>query len=356
MTWKKVWIGLAGIAGLLLSYLLFWPVPVDPAAWTPPEVPALTGIYERNTRLAAIERLGAGACIAPEDIAVDRRGRLYGSMEDGRIVRFQADGSGPELFVDTKGRPLGLHFDGAGNLVVADAKKGLLSIAPDGSLTVLCTEAKGVPFKFTDDVDIAGNGTIYFSDASYKYSIEDYLLDAIEHRPYGRLLAYDPASKTVEILLDNLYFANGVAVSPDQSFVLVNESSKFRVQRYWLTGPKQGESEIFLDDLPGYPDGISSNGNDMFWLALFSPRNSVMDALLPYPFLRKVTVRLPKFLSPAPERYAFVLGLDINGRVVHNLQDSSGGPYGMITSVQEHDGKLYLGSLHEEAIGRLPVP
>ena len=354
-TWHKVLIGLGAIVGLLLIYLLFWPVAIDPAAWTPPEAPALTGVYEPNTRLASVERLGTGVGVGPEDVAVDEQGRIYSGMEDGRIMRFQPDGSQPEVFADTGGRPLGLHFDAAGNLVVGDALKGLLSIAPDGSITVLSTEQGGVPFRCTDDVDIATDGNIYFSDASFKFGLGGYTADLMEHRPNGRLLAYDPTTKATRLVLDNLYFANGVAVSPDQSFVLVVETGKYRVQRYWLTGPRQGESEVFIDNLPGFPDGISCNGKDTFWLALVSPRKPDVDALLPQPFLRKIIMRLPEAMLPAAENYGFILGLDVDGRVVHNLQDPSAS-YAQITSVQEHEGMLYLGSLVEDAIGRLPVP
>jgi len=340
--------------GLFLLYLLLWPVPIDPAAWTPPEAPELAGVYEPNTRLASVERLGAGAGVGPEDVAIDSQSRIYSGMEDGRILRFQPDGSQPEVFADTGGRPLGLHFDAVGNLIVADADEGLLSIAPDGSITVLSTEQNGVPFRLTDDVDIAADGTIYFSDASNKFSIDKYTLDTFEHRPNGRLLAYDPNAKVTQLLLDNLYFANGIAISPDQSFVLVVETNKYRVQRYWLTGPRRGESEIFIDNLPGFPDGISSNGKDTFWLALALSREQV-DPILPYPFLRKIIVRLPDALFQTTEGYSFVLGLDMDGRVVHNLQGLSGS-YTTITSVQEHEGMLYLGSIIENAVGRLPVP
>ena len=354
-TWHKVLIGLGAVVALLVAYLLFWPVPIDPAAWTPPEAPALAGVYEPNTRLASVERLGAGVGVAPEDVAVDAQGRIYGGMEDGRIVRFQADGSQVEVFADTGGRPLGLHFDAAGNLLVCDAYKGLLAVTPDGSITVLSTEQGGTPFRLTDDVDIAADGTIYFSDASFKFTVENNIADLMEHRPNGRLLAYDPGTKTTRLVLDELYFANGVAVSPDQSFVLVVETGKFRVKRYWLSGPRQGESEVFIDNLPGFPDGVSSNGSDTFWLALVSPRQPDVEAMLPRPFLRKIIMRLPEALLPAAENYGFVLGLDMDGRVVHNLQDPSVG-YAQITSVQEHEGVLYLGSLVEDAIGRLPVP
>ena len=182
------------------------------------------------------------------------------------------------------------------------------------------------------------------------------MLDLMEHRPNGRFLAYDPGTKTTKLLLDKLYFANGVAVSPDQSFVLVVETSKYRVQRYWLTGPRKGKSDIFIDNLPGFPDSISSNGKDTFWLALVQGLESrkEMDSILPQPFIRKILVRLPESAS-TPKNDGFVLGLDMDGRVTYNLQDASRS-YVQITNVVEHDGMLYLGSIKEDAIGRLPVP
>src|SRR5262249_5930564 len=155
------------------------------------------------------------------------------------------------------------------------------------------------------------------------YPISNFKADVIESQPNGRFLAYDPKTKTTRVLLDKIAFANGVAVSPDQTFVLVNETGRYRVHRVWLSGPKQGQSDIFIDNLPGFPDGISSNGKDKFWLALVTPRDATLDKLLPHPFLRKIVMRLPAFLQPAPKRYSFVLGLDMNGRVVANLQDGS---------------------------------
>jgi sugar lactone lactonase YvrE len=253
------------------------------------------------------------------------------------------------------GRPLGLHFDAAGNLIVADAAKGLLSIAPDGAITVLATEAAGVPFGFTDDVDIGADGTIYFSDASAKFGYEDSIADVFEHRGNGRLLAYDPVKKTARVLLDGLYFANGVAVGPDQRFVLVAETGSYRIKRYWLAGAKAGTAEIFIDNLPGFPDGVSSNGSGIFWVAIFAPRNPAADVLAGSPFLRKVVWRLPDALRPKPERYSFLLGLDLEGRVVANLQDPDGS-YAPITSVEQHGAVLYLGSLTEPAIGRIAAP
>ena len=135
----------------------------------------------------------------------------------------------------------------------------------------------------------------------------------------------------------------------------MNETGSYSVRRYWLRGPKQGESEVFIDDLPGFPDGIASNGRVMVWLALVNRRDPALDKLLPHPFLRKVVMRLPKFLQPNIKRYAFVLGLDMNGHVVRNLQDPSPLCFTQIANVVEHNGALYFGSIGEGAIGRMAL-
>jgi sugar lactone lactonase YvrE len=355
MTKRRVLVSLLSIAIFLVVYLLVWPVPINPAPWTPPHAPELTGVYAQNSELARIERLSVDG-FAPEDIAIDKDDRIYTGAIDGRIFRLRADGSQAEPFADTHGRPLGLVFDHDGNLIAADAVKGLLSIAFDGSITTLSTESEGVPFGCTNDVDIALDGTIYFTDSSWKFPLTQLKADLLEHQPNGRLLAYDSRTKQTRTLLRDLYFANGVAVSPDQSFVLVAETGAYRISRFWLNGPKQGQSDVFIDNLPGFPDGILSNGRDRFWLAIVNRRDTTLDRLLPHPFLRKVVFRLPSFLQPDIKRYAFVLGLDQNGRVVRNLQDPSPQCFAQIANVVEHKGKLYFGSIGEGAIGRKATP
>jgi len=338
-----------------VAYILIWPVPINPGAWHPPAAPELTGVYAQNSELAKIERLRIDGN-KPEDVAFDGQDRIYCGDESGHIFRFQPDGTRPELFAETKGRPLGLIFDTSGNLIVADAVLGLLSIAPNAQVTVLSTEADGVPYRCPNDLDVGVDGTIYFTDASYKFPLTELKADLLEHQPNGRFVSYDPITKKAKVLLRDLYFANGVAVSPDQSFVLINDTGTYSVRRYWLKGEKAGQSDVFIDNLPGFPDGISSNGKDTFWVALVNRRDAGLDWLLPHPFLRKIVWRLPTFLQPNIKRYAFALGLDGNGKVIANLQDPSGQSFTQIANVVEHKGFLYFGSIGESAIGRMPVP
>jgi sugar lactone lactonase YvrE len=343
------------ILAVVLAYLVFAPVSITPAAWTPPAAPALTGQYQQNTLLSGIQRLFIGDGHKPEDVAIDAEGKIYAGFDDGRIMVLQSDGMQSRVFANTGGRPLGLVFDRQGNLIVADAIKGLLSVDKSGTVKVLATEADGEKFGCLNDLDIGADGTIYFTEASKKFPMSQFTSDLLEHQPNGRLLALEPRSQSPRTLLRNLYFANGVAVSPDQTFVLVAETGMYRVRRVWLKEPKMGQSDIFIDNLPGFPDGISSNGRDRFWLALVTPRQAMFDRLQPYPFMRKMVMRLPKFLQPAPQRYSFALGLDRQGRVVQNLQNGSSDCYAEIANVVEHNGTLYFGSIGEDTIGRFPL-
>lgn len=358
MLWRLATTLLFVVAAVIL-YLLFWPVPIEPVAWTAPPDPGYTGPFEPNDRLKAIETLSVGDNHGPEAVAVDAEGRIYASTHEGRIVRLTADGTRPENWVETGGRPLGIRFDAVGHLVVADAFRGLLRIAPDGTITVLATEADGQPILYADDLDVAADGKIYFSDASTKFGARQWggtyeasLLDILEHGGHGRLLVWDPMTGAATTLISGLNFANGVAVSHDQTHVVVVETGSYRVLRHWLTGPKRGQTEPLIEALPGFPDNIKPGLDGRYWIALISPRNKLVDALSGRPFARKVIQRLPAFVRPKAALYGHIVAIDDRGSVVASLQDPAGA-YRLNTSVLETRDYLYIGSLTMPAIGRL---
>lgn len=161
---KKIILLTIAIIASLIALLLFKSTPVDPVAYTPPKTPSLTGVLTPNTFLQKAVLLGKGKINGPEDVAIDNDGRIYGGTQDGKIVRILQDDS-IEIFAETKGRPLGIQFDKEQNLIVCDAYKGLLSIDLKGNIEVLCTSAEGIPFAFTDALDIASDGSIYFTDS-----------------------------------------------------------------------------------------------------------------------------------------------------------------------------------------------
>ncbi len=313
---------LAAIA-LVVAYLLFWPSPIDPVPYEPPPIPKLAGATERNDRLASAELIAVGKVEGPEDVEVDAEGRIFTGLADGRVVRVDPDETVTSL-ANTGGRPVGIAFAPDGKLIVADAVKGLLSIDPVGEVTLLADGAGSEPLGFANDVTVAQDGTIYFSDASTKFGPQEYLYDMLEARPHGRLVRYDPATHDTTVLLPDMCFANGVALSKNEDFLLVNETYRFRILRYWLKGERAGEWDVFIENLPGYPDNITQSGRGTFWLALFTVRNEQADWLSPRPFIKGVLAKLPAFLWPQPQPYAFVVQLDEEGRMLDSLQDPTG--------------------------------
>jgi sugar lactone lactonase YvrE len=357
----RTFIAAVGLSLTLVAvYLLVWPVPVKPVAWQAPVAPDYVGRFARNDRLKSLEMLAIGDNHGPETIALDVEGRIYAATHEGRIVRLRADGSSPEDWVTTGGRPLGIRFDSAGNLLVADAFRGLLRIAPDGTLTVLATEADGTPILYANSVDVAEDGKVYFSDSSTKFGARQSggtypasLLDILEHGGHGRLLVYDPETRKATSLVTRLNFANGVAIAHDRTFVLINETGTYRVLRHWLAGPRRGRTEPLIENLPGFPDNVSTGLDGRFWLGLISPRNKLVDELSGAPFMRTVIQRLPTFVRPRAVSYGHVVAINGAGEVLATLQDPDG-RYRLTTGATEGRDYIFVGSLVMPWLGRLP--
>lgn len=343
-----------GVVVLLTGYLCLWPVPVDPVAWQAPKNPGYTGEFAQNQQLSQVNRIELTNSVGPEDLDKDAKGNVYFSLLNGDIDFIDPQGN-IQTWVNTGGRPLGIEFDQQGNLIVADAFRGLISISQDKTITVLVDEINGQPLNYADDVDIADNGKIYFSDASSKFVAKDHgtygasLLDMMEHGGHGSIIEYDPATKQTSVIAQGYNFANGVAVSHDQQWVLFNETGNYRVLKVGLNGEQRGTVEVVIDELPGFPDNIAQGSNGVYWLGLVSPRSKPLDMFSDSPFIRKMMQRLPAFIRPQAQSFGHIVGINDQGEVVHNLQDPLG-MYGLTTGALEVDNKLYISSLHETAL------
>ena len=324
---------------------------IEPAPYAPPIAPKMEGALRENSALSSVKLLAEGKLNGPEDIAVDNNGTVYTGLEDGRIVKISSDGE-VVTFAETGGRPLGLQWGPRGDLIVADGGRGLLTVNLEGEVTVLVPRAETVPLEMADDLDVSSSGLIYFSDATGSEVGMDYYQDLMIHRPLGRLLRFNYYTDDLEVLLTGLYFANGVALSPDEDFVLVSEMSEYRITRLWLKGPRVGDRDVFADNLPGFPDGISGDGDGNYWVAMVSPRMWFVDNIvLPNLWLRKLLMHFPTWTRLSGASYGFIIQLNSEGEIVESLHDPSGKSLSGITNVIERDGKLYIGTLEGDAVG-----
>jgi sugar lactone lactonase YvrE len=362
---KKVALGLGMLLLALMAYLALWPVPIQPVSWKAPAASGYVGPHAANQKLAGLKMIDLGGEEGPEHVVLARDGKLYTTVLSGNILRMNPDGSGREVFANTGGRVLGFDFDAAGNLIAADAVKGLLSIGPDRKITVLTDQVGGDPIRYADAVVVARNGKMYLSDASTRFAparwggtFEASVLDIIEQSSTGRILEYDPATRGTRVVAKGLSFANGVALSQDEKDLFVAETGKYRVWKIPAEAREldiaQGgaQARLLLDNLPGYPDNLMRGMDGKIWMGLTKPRSPVVDGMAEKPFLRAMTLRLPRALWPVPKAYGHVMAFTEDGKIVADLQDPSGA-YPETTAVTETADRLYVQSLHAKGLGWL---
>ncbi|MHB9848922.1 SMP-30/gluconolactonase/LRE family protein [Streptomyces krungchingensis] len=297
----------------------------------------------------------------PEDVVADSRGRVLTGLEDGRIVRVEglADSGRTrvQVLAETGGRPLGLELIADDDLLVCDAKRGLLRIAlDDGTVRVLADSVAGEPLRFCSNVTALSDGTVCFTVSSRSHPLEQWIGDLVEHTGTGRLLRLAPGEKEPEVLLEGLQFANGLVAAHDETFLVLAQTGARRLTRYWLGGPRQGSAETLVDDLPGQPDNLWRAPGGPIWVALAGPRVAPLELLhRTGPAVRRAAARIAVRAPFRPPGTIGALAVDEQGEVLHHLTRRRS-RFRMVTSACEADGRLILGSLWERGLGVCDLP
>jgi sugar lactone lactonase YvrE len=293
-----------------------------------------------------------------EDVVVGTRGPDEGAVftgtDDGSIFRISHDGSRIDRVARTNGRPLGIEIDLDGRLLVCDARRGVLRVdTGTGAVETVTDSVAGRPMMFCNNAAIASDGTVWFSDSSTVYGIDRWKDDFVQRTRTGRLLRLAPDG-TVEVVLDGLTFANGVALSKNEDFVAVAESGARTVVRRWLTGNRAGMRDLLCQNLPGYPDNIARGSDGLIWVTIASPLEPLVERLQSTPMvLRKAVTRLPDVLQPQPKQTVRVQAYDDHGTLVHDVDvrpEQQEAAYHFVTGTREHEGRVWMGSLHEPAV------
>jgi len=287
----------------------------------------------------------------PEDLLVLDDGALVTGNDAGQILRIERDLGAVSVIAEVGGRALGLDLLPDGRLLICNAmEQGLQALdMTSGTVETLVQTIDGEPLKFCNNPAVAKDGTIYFSSSTTRHDIEGSTKDLIEGQKTGRLFRRLPDG-SVDLVLDDILFANGVALSPDEDFVVVNSTGEYAIHRAWLTGEKAGQRDMFATDLPGFPDNLSVGSDGLLWCALVTPVTPLLKMVERLPLgARSMLARLPETKGTQPAQAAFCLAFQWDGQVVHAFEDRSGA-FSFTTCAREHQGRVYLGSLHGDKI------
>lgn len=237
-----------------------------------------------------------------------------------------------------------------------------------------------------NSVAVSKSGDIYWTDSSSDFKLEDGIYTLLAN-PSGRLFHYNRSTKQSKLLIDQLYFANGVALSPNEDFIVVAETGASRIRVYYLKGAKAGQSEVFIDRLPGAPDNLTPD-NDGLWvplvMAIDGQNPGLWQSAANAPLVRKFLIRVialaelpfklieniyPNFYTQTivhklghfeslgglqPDRQT-ILRIDWNGNIVGSLHGFDRSAHG-IAHVLEDGDYLYLGSFANKYLGRVKLP
>jgi ribose transport system permease protein len=332
----------------------------------PPTEIGSGGPFEQNDRLRDVSLIGLGRIEAPEDVILDRNDVLYAGSRHGDIIRFfPPDYERMEVFAHIGGQPLGMAFDKQDNLYVCIGGMGLYRITPDGTVEKATDETNRSLYsvnddsrlRLADDLDITDDGLIFFSEATVRYEMDEWPVDGLEARGNGRIICYDTKTGTTHTALRGLKFPNGVAVASDGQSILFAETFGCSIKRYWFAGPKKGDVEIVMDNLPGYPDNINLASDGNYWLALVGMRSPSLDLAWKMPgFRKRMAKRVPvdEWLFPNINT-GCVVKFNEQGKILESFWDLKGLNHPMITSMREHRGYLYLGGIANNRIGRFKL-
>ncbi|XP_037811852.1 adipocyte plasma membrane-associated protein [Lucilia sericata] len=366
---------------------------------------ALSGALEPNAILEGADRLLEGRVYGPECL-IARKNDIYMGIHGGEVIKMNAGhvthvtkiGQPCEDITEESrcGRPLGLAFDSqANNLLIADAYYGLWQVdLISNKKKLLVSPQQELPGKDNNNrkaktfnsVTVDKQGNIYWTDSSSDFTIQDLVFTTFAN-PSGRLFKYDRVKNESKLLLDELFFANGVALSPEEDFIVVAETGALRLTKYWLKGSNAGKSEVFVEGLPGHPDNLTPDAEGI-WVPLvmatdsehpsgftmFSRFPSIrlflarMLALLELPFKlinnaypNKIAQRFIHFIGHgesiqllSPKR-STIVRVDWNGHIVGSLHgfDKS---VGSVSHVLEFNDNLLLGSPFNRFLARVKNP
>jgi ribose transport system permease protein len=326
-------------------------------------------VYALNDKLRGVEAIGLEELDGPEDVIFDKDDNMYCGSRHGDVIRFFGpDHKRSEVFAHIGGHPLGFAFDAEGNLHTCVGGMGLYKITPDPAREViklsdetnrtLLSIVDDSRLRLADDLDIAPDGRVFFSEATIRYEMYDWMVDALEGRGNGRIICYNPKDGSSRTVLPNLQLPNGICVETGGQSLLFAETWGCRITRWYFDGPKKGQREVIIENLPGYPDNINRASDGTYWCALCGMRSPVFDLALRMPeFRRRMVQKVGRddWLYPNMNT-GCVIKFDAAGNILDVLWDLGGEAHPMITSIREHKGYLYLGGIYNNRVGKYKIP
>eukprot|EP01059_Diplonema_ambulator_P028741 TRINITY_DN47655_c0_g1_i1.p1 TRINITY_DN47655_c0_g1~~TRINITY_DN47655_c0_g1_i1.p1 ORF type:complete len:407 (+),score=98.35 TRINITY_DN47655_c0_g1_i1:149-1222(+) len=313
-----------------------------------------------NEKLKSAVRLFKGEVLGSEGVAVhegvlyllDRYGWVHKAAE-GEDGKFKLE---KNVTYVGPGRPLGFHVTSSG-IILCDSVKGIvLAQFPLSHTTqpviLHNTDHLNRPINYFNDLDVHGD-TVYFSSScegavaldsgkGYYDTMMGFLMNAMKGDASGRVFSFNMKTKEMKEIVNGVWYANGVAVDPTGRYLYYCETSAFRVMKVDL---ETGVRTPIITHLPGYPDGLTFNPTHTALYVSLVALPSPLSLVLPYPTLRVLLSHFASIFTYFSKPHGCVVKITPTGEVLDTYMDPTGEVVSSVSSVTEHNNRLYIGNL-----------
>lgn len=326
-------------------------------------IPPMDGALRPDAALDEAPVLAA--CRAPDNLCFDGARTLFSSGPE-ILALPAAPGATPAAVASLAANVAALAASPGGRLAVALADGSLL--LGDGASVPAPLRLAGMP-RCPTALAFAGEDTLYACQGSATHGPEDWVVDLMERGRSGSVWRIDLATTRAEPIADGLEFPNGILVDRVGDRLIVAESWRHRLIALPMSG---GKPQAILEKLPGYPARLAASADGGAWLALFAPRNRLIEfVLLEHAYRADMMREVPReywiapalasgrsFLEPlqcggvktmgihkpwSPSRsYGLVARLDRAMQPIASRHSRANGARHGVTSLLERNGRLLV--------------
>ena len=221
-------------------------------------------IMPKNSKL---EKIATGFMFTEGPVWDASQGCLFFSDIPANKIRKWTKAKGAELIREPSGKSNGLTIDKQGRLIACEhANRRVSRTEKDGTIVTIAEKYNGKKLNSPNDVVVKSDGSIYFTDPPYGLTAEFGNLGEQE-QPFQGVYRLSADGKTLTLLIDDFDRPNGLAFSPDESLLYIDDTACVHVRVFDVQPDGTiANGRIFADlqsDAEGNVDGmkIDSEGN-----------------------------------------------------------------------------------------------
>ena len=217
------------------------------------------------------------------------------------------------------------------------------------------------PVVKADDLAISRDGQrIYFTEP-YDHPgailgvTEQSRNEAITLGKNGNVWMVDLQEGTVSLVARDYTYIDGILLEYDDSSseevsLIASEISTYRMIRLHLEGKREGEDEVVIDGLPGFPDGIDRDSSGRIWVAFPVMRSGLVNWLHKNPLWKHLVLYIPQSLQPVSRKTA-LLALSPDGSTPLFFAVHDGSSFASLIVATPGGDRIYLSLYSPEQKG-----